>query len=223
MRRRSRFDLFLGLPLLLIALSALCSTSALALRASTAYWKNPSDRHLHYWIDPARFTPDELGIVRANLQSAASDWEAICPECGIRFIEVTDKADALFSVIEVNTRRAYMAQGFNPSDPRATWALRIDRSYFNDKSQFDKIGVLRHELGHILGYRHEQIAAPAQQAITCGWKTESNLDKVINLTKYDPASLMQYPCGPVTAPVFFTFSSDDIAGHQKLYGPAPRR
>jgi hypothetical protein len=222
MRLSARFRAILRLTVLTLVLVPLFDPSAWALRASDAYWKKPSDRHLHYWIDADSFaSPEKVAIVRANLEKATLDWERICQECGIQFIEVANRKDALFSVIEVNVRGAYIAYGFNPADPRNAWALRIDRSYFNEKSKLDKVGVLRHELGHILGYRHEQIAAPPQRAIACNWKTESNLDKVINLTEYDPDSVMQYPCGAPAGPVRYDFSPMDIAGHRKLYGVVP--
>lgn len=197
---------------------------ASALRASTAYWKTPQEKFLLYWIDTKTF-PDaaQLTLLRANLEKAIDGWEDICVECGIRFVEVHNQRDATFRVVGVNVQRAFLADGFNPSDPKDKWVLKVDRSYFDPKSRFDKVGVLRHELGHILGYRHEQIVAPHDRFVACGWKTERNTDatSVIPLTDYDPSSLMHYPCGREGANILFDFSPLDIEGHRRLYGQQP--
>lgn len=211
-------------PLLMAALPLTQTAPAVALRVSTAYWKTPQEKFLLYWIDAGSF-PDaaQLAQLRANLEKAADGWENICAECGIRFIEVHNQSDATFRVVGVNVQRAYLADGFNPSDPKDKWVLKIDRSYFSPQSRFDKVGILRHELGHILGYRHEQIMASDDRLVTCGWKTERNTDaaSVIALTDYDTSSLMHYPCGLEGDHIRFDFSPLDIAGHRRLYGPTP--
>jgi hypothetical protein len=133
------------------------------------------------------------------------------------------REDATFPVICVNVNKAFLALAFSPSDPKNKWKLQIDQSYFGP-SKYNKIGILRHEIGHILGYRHEQIAAPAEDNLTkkCNWKTEANTDEksIITLTDYDPQSVMHYYCGVPAGPVLFEFSQKDIEGHHKLYGTA---
>ena len=213
-----------GAVLLALFVAILSFHPALGLRSSNAYWKLPQDRILLYWIDTPTFaTAADVQMLHTNLKLAMEQWESICPACGIRFVEVVDRSDATFRVIGVNVQRAFIADGFNPSDPRDKWALKIDKSYFNPNSKFDKVGILRHELGHILGYRHEQIAAPADRFVACGWKSEKNTDStsVISITDYDPHSLMQYPCGVPMGPVLFDFSPTDVIGHRRLYGPSP--
>ncbi|WP_029010292.1 hypothetical protein [Azospirillum halopraeferens] len=221
---KARAARWLGVAMLAVMVCGAQADPAFALRVSTAYWKTPQDKILHYWIDAGSFPDaDQLALLRANLTKATDDWENICRDCGIRFIEVANRSDATFLVVGVNVQRAFLADGFNPSDPRDKWVLKIDRSYFNPRSRFDKIGVLRHELGHILGYRHEQIVAPEDRFVACGWKTERNTDaaSVIALTAYDPESLMHYPCGIEAESVLFGFSPLDIDGHRRLYGPNP--
>jgi serine protease len=85
------------------------------------------------------------------------------------------------------------------------------------------VGVFRHELGHINGFRHEHVRAPHPHAEEC------DEDPVLcsppgtcvlgsdYLTGYDPYSVMHYPdCGdPNTA---WEFTESDGIGARILYG-----
>ncbi|UTW61819.1 hypothetical protein KFE98_17670 [bacterium SCSIO 12741] len=72
---------------------------------------------------------------------------------------------------------------------------------------------MRHELGHVLGFRHEHIrsGAPAK----C---PNENTSGTINLTQYDPRSVMHYFCGQVGSKDL-SFTDVDVRGAQKVYGP----
>lgn len=73
---------------------------------------------------------------------------------------------------------------------------------------FDKTGVLRHELGHVLGYRHEHIGnVPGCNTEGVSWE---------RLTPYTPNSVMHYFCGGAGS---FDLSLRDLdkAGHRCLY------
>jgi hypothetical protein len=74
-------------------------------------------------------------------------------------------------------------------------------------------GVFKHELGHILGLRHEHIRV---SGTSC---SETGVARA--LTSYDSSSVMHYPWCPGatnTGDLFLTAS--DIAGVKSLYGPA---
>jgi Dual-action HEIGH metallo-peptidase len=73
-------------------------------------------------------------------------------------------------------------------------------------------GVFKHELGHVLGLRHEHIRV-------AGNCTETGASRAV--TAYDSNSVMHYPWCPGatnTADLFLT--ANDIAGVRSLYGPA---
>jgi len=72
--------------------------------------------------------------------------------------------------------------------------------------------VLRHELGHVLGWRHEQIRSEAP-AICPDEDTANTVD----LTQYDPQSVMHYFCGGVGSRDLAITDVDKI-GSQKVYG-----
>jgi hypothetical protein len=89
----------------------------------------------------------------------------------------------------------------------------FDSSYFRPGLRFNRVGVLRHELGHVLGFRHEHIrsGAPAE----CPGDDEAV--KLFPFGEYDPRSVMHYFCGPVGNPDL-RFSAGDRKGAQQLYG-----
>jgi hypothetical protein len=89
----------------------------------------------------------------------------------------------------------------------------IDPSYFDAGLSFNKVGVLRHELGHVLGFRHEHIRSGAPPACP-----DEDLWGTIDLTQYDPQSVMHYFCGGAGSPELALTELDRI-GSQKLYGP----
>ena len=68
--------------------------------------------------------------------------------------------------------------------------------------------MFRHEIGHILGYRHEHIRPEAGcWGETGAWK---------QLTTYDAYSVMHYYCGN-GGTISLTLSPNDKAGHALKY------
>ena len=106
-----------------------------------------------------------------------------------------------------------MASGFFPTYPPARRRILIDPQFFDDSVRLQRAGVLRHELGHVLGFRHEHIRSGAPAVCP----DEPGHD-VINLTDYDPRSVMHYFCGDVGS-TDLTLTELDVFGAQKVYGP----
>jgi len=184
---------------------------------SLDYYSNPNERQIHYSIDKASFpTPQEYQLVVSSMQQATSEWTQICPECRITFsydagsdIKPSIAAGA-FVVRYFDAHGAYVAASFFPHDAPLRRYLSVDPSYFSQTS-FDKTGILRHELGHILGYRHEHIRGISGCGFEDGaWKP---------LTPYDSHSVMHYFCGG-GGTLGLQITAVDIAGHKKLYGPS---
>ena len=161
-------------------------------------------------------TKADYKLVRKNMLKATRDWEKTC---GIKFkhISALDKSmsirpdGVIFPVRGIEANGSFIASAFFPTYPKARRRILIDPSYF--KTQFNKVGVLRHELGHVLGLRHEHIksGAPAE----CPDEAHNN---TVDLTKYDPNSVMHYFCGGVGSRKL-SISELDKVGSQKLYGP----
>jgi hypothetical protein len=177
-----------------------------------AFWKK-GERSLTYVVARKTFASrDQYDLVAKNMSAAARDWQNICQECGLSFqyradLDDSPSLDAVTFIVEYDPGAAdFIAAAFFPSDPIFKRHLVIGPQYFT--TSFDKVGVLRHETGHILGYRHEHILGIP------GCFTEDNNWKP--LTDYDPHSVMHYFCGGGGS-MDFKFTETDRAGHHKLY------
>lgn len=172
------------------------------------YYETMAERVLTYSIDTSTFSPAELSEVRTKLADAATQWEAICPECGIDFVEKSE--GPVWFVVEGIRNQPYIAAAFFPHYPQARRVLRIDSSWFPIRPEELRTGVLRHELGHVLGYRHEHIRnVPGCYSEGGRWKA---------LTEYDKSSVMHYFCGGGGSAVL-ALSEKDKAAHKGLYAP----
>ena len=161
-------------------------------------------------------TEKEYKTVRTNMKKATANWEATC---GIRFkhvasldiSETTRPNGVIFPVRGINAKGKFIASAFFPTYPKHRWRILIDPSYFT--TSFNQTGVLRHELGHVIGLRHEHIKSGAPAACP-----NENLENTIELSDYDPKSVMHYFCGGVGSKSL-SITESDKKGSQKLYGP----
>ncbi|KAM3093836.1 hypothetical protein ACKFKF_28425 [Phormidesmis sp. 146-12] len=154
-----------------------------------------------------------------NMRAATIAWEEIC---GITFAYRSDHDDSgmlrppgiAFPVRHISANGAFIAAAFFPNDPVNRHRVLIDPSYFT--TRFDRVGVLRHELGHVLGFRHEHIRSGAPPV--CPRESTTG---TIDLTAYDPQSVMHYFCGGVGGRTL-AITDVDRAGAQSVYGPSLR-
>jgi hypothetical protein len=172
---------------------------------------------LTYRVVRASFpSADQYQLVVQNLGLATQAWEQAC---GVNFEHRQDldgaggtaPSGALFAAYYFDVGGNVIASSFFPSDPPDRRHLLIDPSYFTTK--FDKVGVFRHELGHILGFRHEHIRndAPPVCPNEPLWDTQV-------LSQYDPQSVMHYFCGGVGSHDL-QITDLDRKGARMVYGP----
>jgi hypothetical protein len=154
-------------------------------------------------------------MVVDSMKAATAAWEAAC---GVNF-EYHPELDSrpgvgaeglVFVVREFNAGGKFIAASFFPSDPVERRTVNVDPSFYT--TGFDKVGVFRHELGHVLGFRHEHIrndappVCPNEQL----WDTQV-------LTSYDPQSVMHYFCGGAGSHNL-AITDLDRKGAQQVYG-----
>ena len=157
----------------------------------------------------------EYEEVAANMQRATQDW---VETCGVEFeyrkdLDDSDtmRPDATFPVRQIDSNGAFIAAAFFPTDPVSRRRVLIDPSYFS--TGFDRVGVLRHELGHVLGFRHEHIRSLAPPVCP-----NEDLTGTVDLSDYDPQSVMHYFCGGVGSRDL-AITNVDRTGSQRVYGP----
>ncbi len=159
----------------------------------------------------------EYEIVKRNMLKAPQEWQGVC---GIKFQhneELDDSpinpppAGVVFSVRQLDSGGRFIASAFFPNDPPERRRVLIDPTYFT--TSFDQVGVLRHELGHVIGLRHEHIRSGAPPECP-----DESTVSTFPFTAYDPKSVMHYFCGGVGTREL-AISELDRVGILKLYGP----
>jgi hypothetical protein len=153
-----------------------------------------------------------------QMTSATGEWEKVA---AVDFIHdpaqdascTAANASVVFDVRPVNNG-GYLARAFFPNEPRAGRNVLIDESSFglppNEKLQL--VGILRHELGHTLGFRHEHTRPESGACFEdANWRP---------LTSYDAFSVMHYPQCNGRGDWSLNLTDRDRNASACLYGPA---
>lgn len=174
--------------------------------------------YLTFAILKNTFPSDSLyqTVVDATL-AATNDWESIC---GIKFEHQAHLDNGEFSsgerplfVIRWHPQvKNLLAVAFFPDWAEEDRNIYIMNKFYTD-GFYQPVGIMRHELGHVLGFRHEHIrsGAPAD----C--PNEDTAD-TFNFGQYDPGSVMHYFCGGVGTQEM-EFSKEDRIWAKEIYGP----
>jgi hypothetical protein len=181
------------------------------------YWLR-GERTLTYAVDKASFADAPAGAydaVVANIAKAAAQWEGLCPACGLTIRRrpeldtAVDPTKVTFVVRYSDSVSSDIALAFFPASPSDQHTLWVFARY--PVTTFDKVGVFRHELGHVLGYAHEHLDKLSGCAKTS--------DQWQPITPYDPKSAMHYVCGSEGS-AKLAFTDCDQKGHLRIYGAA---
>jgi hypothetical protein len=150
-------------------------------------WTPSQAANITYCISQSSFGSRYSAVVTA-MNSAAGAWEAAGR---VNFVHssgddgnCTKNTGVVFNVRQVCSGQ-YLARAFFPSTSRRSRELLIDCTSFGNIKPWSLAGVLRHELGHTIGFRHEHTRPES------GVCFENN--QWAALTTYDSASVMHYP------------------------------
>jgi hypothetical protein len=148
-----------------------------------------------------------------NMQEAAKAWVEPC-DCGLSIMHRAEHdADpsldnVTFIVRFVPGSSGLIALSFFPNDSKDKRYLSVWKIYRT--SQFDRVGVFRHELGHVMAYRHAHINGVP------GCAPDADNSHWVALSEYDAKSAMHYPCGGNTSNKF-ELSDRDKSDHKAYY------
>lgn len=177
---------------------------------------------VRYCIDKRSFQPVANGyeIVKTAIARASSDWSNLCKvrfEYLPAFDEAPGNATGLDFIVKYRQTggSGYVASAFYPDSPVEERLLYIYQGYWN--SPDDKAGVFRHELGHILGFRHEHASRMDPVPLACRMRYGADQFPTRSLTVYDSFSVMHYFCGGAGTRTKL-FSARDTVGFRMVYG-----
>ncbi|MCX5741499.1 MAG: matrixin family metalloprotease [Proteobacteria bacterium] len=180
-------------------------------------WSAAQVKALTYCVSDA-FAGNKQKVIDAMAAATEQGWEKFA---NVNFThDATQDANCtaantnvMFDVNPVNSGGQYLARSFFPNDTRDVRNVLIDGDSFNPAATGNiPLGnILGHELGHVLGFRHEHIR-PEANATQCA--EDNNFRGV---TTYDSASVMHYPqCNGTSTTLAFTQRDKD--GVALIYG-----
>jgi hypothetical protein len=175
-------------------------------------WSASTAANLTYCVSQSSFGSRYSAVVSA-MESATGAWEATA---NVNFVHdgaqdsncTNRNNNVVFNVRQVNTSQ-YLARAFFPSSSRRSREILVSVSSFGNINPWTLTGVLRHELGHTIGFRHEHTRP---ESGTCfednNWRA---------LTAYDSSSVMHYPQCNGTQNGDLVLTNLDKTGAHALY------
>ncbi|KAH3761009.1 hypothetical protein Pelo_7170 [Pelomyxa schiedti] len=170
-------------------------TVALTMSVDMGVWTQQQARNLTWYHNSKNCSAEAFRL-------AASSWEAAC---GATFVQVFDPSKALFDVVDATYEQEsdprlanVIAMAFFPrqAPPHHVVCFAVMQ---REGTRNIAIAVLRHELGHVLGWRHEHMwdQSPESRSLYFpdsqgNWIRELPDANCRQLTVYDRQSIMNY-------------------------------
>lgn len=175
-------------------------------------WDASLQNNLTYCVSQSSFGSRYSTVVTA-MANATAAWHAAA---NVTFVHDASQdgscnrrnKNVLFDVVQTN-QSSFLARAFFPSSSRRSREIQISFTSFGNISPWTLDGVLRHETGHTIGFRHEHTRP---ESGTCfednNWRA---------LTAYDSSSVMHYPQCNGTNRGDLILTSLDKTGARALY------
>lgn len=183
-----------------------------------AVWSSIAKRKITYCVSPD-FGETRYAKVKADMEAAGRAWSSVA-DISFEHVPTEDsRCDAknekvVFDVRPVDVGGEYLARAFFPNEPRESRNVLIDASSFqlNPGDKLQLVGILRHELGHTLGLRHEHTRPESGACFEDKeWRP---------ITSYDTFSVMHYPQCNGGSDWSLVLTAQDKSGIACVYGPA---
>ncbi len=193
------------------------SDNALTIIAEDGIVQKVSDvkkRNLTYCVDNV-FGANKAQVIEALRQASDLGWEKY-GDINFTYVPAQDSNCTSTNLsVAFNVKSVTSLPGGAPAKApfphfsRNSQILYIANAAFTNGSPL--AGLMKHELGHVLGFRHEQVRPEAGRCLEdFNWKA---------VTAYDSASVMHYPnCGGTGGNQ--EISPRDIEGVIRTYGPS---
>ena len=160
---------------------------------------------LKYAIDFSSFqgNNDEYHQIQDEFYQAREDWENLCgvsffyrPEMDERIENGVVPEETFFIIERSQTNyKGFFASAFYPFSHRQNRRIILYPKFFEFSCK-RRLGILRHEIGHILGFAHEQKRSykDCEQDGSSAEDNDLMATDYIAFGPYDSLSIMHYNC-----------------------------
>lgn len=163
-------------------------------------WSNADKRNLTFCISKSfdQMFPQPNGAkttyawMQDSVLKATASWENVAD---VRFVYRTEQdgnctsanANVQFAIVPAKNLDSANAKAFFPHQPKGEHTIQVEYDAARNATPKTLTGVMRHELGHVLGFSHEHVRNPGATG-TCLESEYLRRD----LTDYDTMSVMHY-------------------------------